>query len=118
MNHPTIISLLKKLLSILTLAGMLTAQSPSSVHLTGFSEPAASDQFARETQVDSSLDRNNLQTWMVRLSAKPHHIGSAADKENAELHRSKLISILRVTKQPSRLFITALSTRPNYGASR
>jgi N-acetylated-alpha-linked acidic dipeptidase len=83
MNHATI-SLLKKLLSILTLAGMLTAQSPSSVHLTGFSEPAASDQFAREKQFDSSLDRNNLQTWMVRLSAKPHHIGSAADKENAE----------------------------------
>lgn len=63
---------------------MLSGQSPSPAHLTGFSDSAASEQLAREKRFDSSLDRNDLQTWMERLSAKPHHLGSAADKENAE----------------------------------
>jgi len=63
---------------------VLSGQSPSPVHLTGFSDSAASEQLAREKRFDSSLDRNDLQTWMERLSAKPHHLGSAADKENAE----------------------------------
>ena len=68
----------------MTLAAVLSGQSPSPVHLTGFSDSAASEQLAREKRFDSSLDRNDLQTWMERLSAKPHHLGSAADKENAE----------------------------------
>ena len=33
---------------------------------------------------DAVLNRNNLQAWLERLSAKPHHLGSPADKENAE----------------------------------
>ena len=51
---------------------------------SGINWRAANQQLDREKQFDSSLNRGNLQAWMERLSAKPHHLGSAADKENAE----------------------------------
>jgi N-acetylated-alpha-linked acidic dipeptidase len=46
--------------------------------------------FAQEQQIndlqkqfDSSLNKNDLETWMKRLSAYPHHLGSAYDRSNA-----------------------------------
>ena len=33
---------------------------------------------------DSLLKKENLRVWMKRLSARPHHVGSAYGKENAE----------------------------------
>src|SRR5205085_1305555 len=37
-----------------------------------------------ETQFDRGLKRENLREWMKRLTARPHHLGSPYDKENAE----------------------------------
>ncbi len=46
--------------------------------------------FAQESELndlqkrfDSSLNKNDLDTWMKRLSAYPHHLGSSYDKSNA-----------------------------------
>ncbi len=36
-----------------------------------------------QNKFDSSLNKNDLDMWMQRLSAKPHHLGSAYDKSNA-----------------------------------
>ncbi|MGH7595730.1 MAG: M28 family metallopeptidase [bacterium] len=44
----------------------------------------ASKPRALETQFDSYMNRDNLRNWMKRLSARPHHVGSAYGKENAE----------------------------------
>jgi N-acetylated-alpha-linked acidic dipeptidase len=74
---------LKNGLVFLAVVSMLCAQTPPR-GLTGFSDAAAADQFTREKQFDASLNRGDLQTWLQRLSAKPHHLGSPADKENAE----------------------------------
>ena len=52
--------------------------------MTGFSRSAAVDQLAREKQFDGSLNRGDMQQWLERLSAKPHHLGSHASKGNAE----------------------------------
>jgi N-acetylated-alpha-linked acidic dipeptidase len=37
-----------------------------------------------EAQFDSHLNRDNLRNWMKRMAARPHHVGSAYGKENAE----------------------------------
>src|SRR5262249_11788672 len=37
-----------------------------------------------EKQFDSFINKDELRDWMKRLSAHPHHLGSAYDKENAE----------------------------------
>jgi N-acetylated-alpha-linked acidic dipeptidase len=52
--------------------------------LLGFSETASAGQRHLESQFDSSLRREDLRNWLKRLSARPHHIGSARGKENAE----------------------------------
>jgi len=57
-------------------AGLVSAQTPDKDH-----EPKPS---ALETQFDSCMNRDNLRNWMKRMSARPHHVGSPFDKENAE----------------------------------
>src|SRR5207237_8714961 len=32
----------------------------------------------------SKLNRDNLRNWMQRLSARPHHLGSSYDSQNAD----------------------------------
>jgi N-acetylated-alpha-linked acidic dipeptidase len=52
--------------------------------IAGFSQTTAAQERVLERAFDARLRRENLQAWMKRLTAKPHHLGSAADKENAE----------------------------------
>jgi N-acetylated-alpha-linked acidic dipeptidase len=52
--------------------------------LLGFTREGADRQREMEARFDSLLKRENLRDWMKRLSARPHHIGSAYGKENAE----------------------------------
>jgi N-acetylated-alpha-linked acidic dipeptidase len=55
-------------------------QSP----LLGFDRDGSSRERALEKQFDSFIRKDDLRDWMKRLSARPHHLGSAYDKENAE----------------------------------
>lgn len=75
---------MKKLLALYASASVLCCQAPAPLRLTGFSDPAATEQLQREKQFDGSMNRADLPAWMERLSARPHHLGSPADKENAE----------------------------------
>jgi N-acetylated-alpha-linked acidic dipeptidase len=75
---------MKPLAAVCAVASLVCAQAPLPRPFTGFSDAAASDQLTREKLFDASLDRADLQAWLQRLSAKPHHLGSPADKENAE----------------------------------
>jgi N-acetylated-alpha-linked acidic dipeptidase len=75
---------LKHFVAVIAAASLLDAQAPSPTGLTGFSSAAATGQLERERQFDASLNRGDLQQWLERLSAKPHHLGSPAGKENAE----------------------------------
>lgn len=52
--------------------------------LMGFERNSVTPQRELEKKFDSFLKRENLRDWMKRLSARPHHVGSAYDKENAE----------------------------------
>jgi len=50
----------------------------------GFGDKAQSEGKLLEDRFDSFLDANNLQEWMKRLTAHPHHVGSPYGKENAK----------------------------------
>ncbi len=52
--------------------------------LMGFSGENSQKQKALEAKFDAALKADNLRTWMKRLSARPHHVGSPYDNENAE----------------------------------
>jgi len=56
----------------------------NSPPLLGFTSETVSNQLGWEQQFDAALNREHLRDWMKRLTAHPHHLGSAYDKENAE----------------------------------
>jgi N-acetylated-alpha-linked acidic dipeptidase len=49
----------------------------------GFTSANAAKEHALEAQFDSHLNRDDLRAWMKRLSARPHHLGSPYDRDNA-----------------------------------
>jgi N-acetylated-alpha-linked acidic dipeptidase len=65
------------------------ADAPS---LPGFSAEAARTQREWEAKFRAIPDPANLRTYMQRLSARPHHVGSPYDKDNAEWLAAKLKS--------------------------
>ncbi|MFK5889604.1 MAG: transferrin receptor-like dimerization domain-containing protein [Flavobacteriaceae bacterium] len=67
----------------------LSAQTNSII---GFTPKNVANQLKLEAQFDSYLKADNLRTLMKRLSARPHHVGSAYDKKNAKFIASKFKS--------------------------
>ena len=67
----------RTLIAALAIAAPLAAQP---IH--GFANPEKEHQL--ESQFDAKLNRDNLRTWMQRLSARPHHLGSDYDRQNQE----------------------------------
>jgi N-acetylated-alpha-linked acidic dipeptidase len=65
------------------------ADAPS---LAGFSADAARSQREWEAKFRAIPDPANLRAYMQRLSARPHHVGSPYDKDNAEWMAAKLKS--------------------------
>ncbi len=61
---------------------LLTLPLAARQPIFGFAD--SSKQHALEAKFDASLNRDNLRTWMKRLTARPHHLGSPYGKENAE----------------------------------
>ena len=55
--------------------------------ITGFTKESADAEIKLEEKFDSYLQANNLDQWMKRLTARPHHISSAYGKANAEFMR-------------------------------
>ncbi len=74
-----------KMFSVFLLTCSVFAQSmPNDKALMGFSTENSAKQKSLEAKFDDSLKRENLREWLKRLSARPHHVGSPYDKENAE----------------------------------
>ncbi len=66
-------------------ATLLMANAPADEPtLIGFSPATSAQQRALEARLDASMNPNNLRDWMQRLTAHPHHLGSAYGKANAE----------------------------------
>ncbi|MEZ2414733.1 M28 family metallopeptidase [Muriicola sp. E247] len=67
-------------LSFFTLAfGTVLAQN-----INGFRTENVADQLDLEAQFEARLSADNLDSWMQRLAAEPHWVGTEYGKENAE----------------------------------
>ena len=77
---------MKHSLALLTfIAGTtLFAQTTTDKPILGFTPANAAKEHALEAQLDAKLNRDELRAWMQRLSARPHHLGSDYDRDNAE----------------------------------
>ncbi len=69
-------------LSVMT--SSFTPQSATDQILTGYSDTASRIEHDWESKLRSSPQASNLRDYMRRLSARPHHVGSPYDKDNAE----------------------------------
>jgi len=68
-----------------TIAFLLTFVTfTASAQMLGFGKDSAANERTLESQFDSKITRDNLAAWSKRLSARPHHIGSPYDADNAE----------------------------------
>ncbi|HET9226901.1 MAG TPA: M28 family peptidase, partial [Thermoanaerobaculia bacterium] len=80
------------ILPILALFLVAASPAPPAGPMLGFSEEGAAKQRELEKRFDSQLKAENLREWMKRLSARPHHVGSAYGKDNAEFMANLLRS--------------------------
>lgn len=58
-----------------------------SQSILGFQTQSAQEQKLAEQKFDSYLATKNIDDWIKRLSARPHHVGSPYGKANAEFMR-------------------------------
>jgi len=72
------------LLLILTLTVPYPALAADEIPLTGYAPASSRNERSWETKFRAIPDPSNLREYMRRLSARPHHVGSPYDKDNAE----------------------------------
>ena len=75
---------LRPLAATLLLCSLASARPQQGKPMSGFSDARAGRQRALEARYDALLRKENLREWMRRLSARPHHVGSAHGRDNAE----------------------------------
>jgi N-acetylated-alpha-linked acidic dipeptidase len=74
------------LISLFFCVSVLGGQNRSAPQapLLGFDREGASRERMLERQFDSYIENDDLRNWMKRLTARPHHLGSPYDKDNAD----------------------------------
>jgi N-acetylated-alpha-linked acidic dipeptidase len=77
---------MRTLLSSLMISatGLVLAPSPADVPLRGFFPQSVQAERDLEARFKTMPDPAHMRESMRRLSARPHHVGSAYDKDNAE----------------------------------
>jgi N-acetylated-alpha-linked acidic dipeptidase len=71
-------------LSILALLALGTIVFAADGSILGYDETSSAAQRDAEARLDASIDAKEMDEWLRLMSAKPHHVGSLASKENAE----------------------------------
>lgn len=69
---------------IFTLAVVSAVPVFAQHKMMGFTDSSANTQAQWEKRFDALLSEKNLDTWMKFLTSRPHHVGSAQGKKNAE----------------------------------
>lgn len=77
----------KILLLIFSFSAIVFDARTQTKTISGFTKESAEEQLKAEEKFDSYLQPSNLDQWMKRLAARPHHLGSAYGKQNAEFMR-------------------------------
>jgi N-acetylated-alpha-linked acidic dipeptidase len=75
---------LAALVLVLTLLAPNFLYAANETALSGFSPQSSQEERDWETKFKAVPDPANLREYMRRLSARPHHVGSPYDKDNAE----------------------------------
>src|SRR5271169_7008184 len=78
--------------SLLTISALLTAQislgqntdAQNTPTIAGYSRGSSAQESALEKKFQDGIVPGNIRENMRRLSARPHHVGSPYDKDNAE----------------------------------
>ncbi len=70
-------------LAVLLLLLATAAATADEKPILGFTSADAAKEHSLEAQFDAHLNRDDQRAWMKRLSARPHHLGSAYDHDNA-----------------------------------
>jgi len=70
--------------TILMLLAVGGAALAADDNILGYDEAASASQREAEALFDASIDTAEMDGWLKRMSAKPHHVGSPGSKENAE----------------------------------
>lgn len=78
---------MKRLLLSVTAILFTLASIAQQKSISGFSKDGAETELKLEDKFDSYLKAENLDAWMKRLTARPHHISSEYGKSNAEYMR-------------------------------
>ncbi|UXE68011.1 MAG: M28 family peptidase [Chryseotalea sp. WA131a] len=73
--------------SALVVLLMVSTLSFSQKSILGYSKESGEAQLKAEEKFDSYLSTKNIEDWIKRLSARPHHVGSPYGKANAEYMR-------------------------------
>lgn len=73
--------------SALVVLLMVSTLSFSQKSVLGYSKESGEAQLKAEEKFDSYLSTKNVDDWIKRLSARPHHVGSPYGKANAEYMR-------------------------------
>ncbi|HTH55672.1 MAG TPA: M28 family metallopeptidase [Cyclobacteriaceae bacterium] len=60
--------------------------------ITGFTKESGDAELKLEDKFDTNLQIKNIDDWIKHMSARPHHVGSAYGKQNAEFMRDLLKS--------------------------
>ena len=79
----------------LVLAALVVPAAPAAAGdapLLGFSPPASAAERQREAALDAAISPADLDAWMQRLAARPHHVGSPWGRANAEWMRDLFAS--------------------------
>jgi N-acetylated-alpha-linked acidic dipeptidase len=69
---------------LLALGGVTRGAPQEDPPLLGFTGAEARAQRALEQRLDGQVEAEHLRDWMKRLAARPHHLGSPYDKDNAQ----------------------------------
>ena len=70
--------------ALVLLTASTFAQQTNDKPILGFTPSNAAKEHALEAQFDAKMNRDDLRNWMQRLAARPHHLGSDYDRQNAE----------------------------------
>ncbi len=71
-------------LLVIALTGPVTAQEPGELQLAGFTSQSSPTEKGWEQRFAAIPDPQRMRSAMELLSARPHHVGSPYDKQNAE----------------------------------
>jgi N-acetylated-alpha-linked acidic dipeptidase len=76
----------------LTLAAIGFSGAAAADNIVGFDDAGSVAQRALEAEFDTHISAAEMDEWLKRMSARPHHVGSAMGRENAEFMAELLAS--------------------------